>query len=80
RARTLWVGRQGFALDVSRPGAFLVRVNYTPYWSISRGAGCIVRHGDWTLARAAHRGVLRVSADFSLGSAWNAMTGSRASC
>jgi hypothetical protein len=80
RAETLWVGRQGFALDVTRPGEFLVRVNFTPYWSISRGAGCILRHGDWTVARASRPGVLRVDADFSLGRAWNAVTGARTSC
>jgi hypothetical protein len=78
--RALWVGRQGFALDVTRPGEFLVRVNFTPYWSIARGAGCIIRHGDWTIARAAHPGILRVSADFSLGRAWNAVTGARKTC
>ncbi len=79
-AQTLWVGRQGFGLDVKRPGEFLVRVNFTPYWSISRGAGCIVRRGAWTQVRAAHSGVLRVSADFSLGRAWNAVTGTQKSC
>jgi hypothetical protein len=79
-AQTLWVGRQGFALNVSRPGEFLVRVNFTPYWSIARGAGCILRHGDWTVARAAHPGIFRVSADFSLGRAWNAVTGARKTC
>lgn len=79
-AETLWVGRQGFALDVTRPGEFLVRVNFTPYWSIARGAGCILRHGDWTVARASHPGVFRVSADFSLGRAWNAVTGARKTC
>ncbi|MGV1047844.1 MAG: hypothetical protein ACOYD4_04870 [Solirubrobacterales bacterium] len=80
RARTLWVGRQGFALDVTKPGLFLVRVNFTPYWSISRGSGCLLRTGDWTIARTAHPGVLRVDADFSLGSAWNAVTGARKTC
>ncbi|HVY77744.1 MAG TPA: hypothetical protein VG898_04485 [Solirubrobacterales bacterium] len=79
-ARTLWVGRQGFGLDVTRPGDFLVRVNFTPYWSISRGAGCLLRHGDWTIARATHPGVLRVAADFSLGRAWNAVTGAKKTC
>jgi len=79
-ADVMWVGRQGFALDVHRPGEFLVRVNFTPYWSIERGAGCILRHGDWTVARAAHPGVFRVNADFSLGSAWNAVTGARKTC
>jgi hypothetical protein len=79
-ARTLWVGRQGFGLGVRRPGEFLVRVNFTPYWSISPGAGCIVRRGAWTQVRAAHPGVLRVSADFSLGRAWNAVTGAKKTC
>lgn len=79
-ARTLWVGPQSFGLDVSRPGDFLVRVNFTPYWSIKRGAGCLLRRGDWTIARAAHPGILRVSADFSLGRAWNAVTGAKKTC
>jgi hypothetical protein len=79
-AQTLWVGRQGFALDVNTPGEFLVRVNFTPYWSIARGAGCILRRGDWTVARASHPGIFRVAADFSLGRAWNAVTGARKTC
>jgi hypothetical protein len=79
-AETLSIGRQGFALDVERPGEFLVRVNFTPYWSISRGAGCILRRGDWTVARAAHPGVFRVAADFSVGRAWNAVTGAMKTC
>jgi hypothetical protein len=79
-AETLWVGRQSFGLNVARPGDFLVRVNFTPYWSISRGAGCLLRHGDWTLAHASHAGILRVSADFSLGRAWNAVTGAKKTC
>jgi hypothetical protein len=80
RARTLRVGREGFVLDVSRPGEFLVRVNFTPYWSIARGAGCILRRGEWTVARASHPGIFRVDADFSLGRAWNAVTGARKTC
>lgn len=80
RARTLWVGRQSFGLDVTRPGEFLVRVNFTPYWSIERGAGCIVHRGGWTQVRAAHAGVMRVSASFSLGSALSAITGEKEVC
>ncbi|HEY6731024.1 MAG TPA: hypothetical protein VI039_08365 [Solirubrobacterales bacterium] len=79
-AEVLWFGRQGFALDVQRPGEFLVRVNFTPYWSIARGYGCILRHGDWTVARASRPGVFRVNADFSVGRAWNAVTGARKTC
>ena len=79
-AETRWIGRQGFSLDVERPGEFLVRVNFTPYWSISRGTGCILRRGDWTVARASHPGVFRVAADFSVGRAWNAVTGAKKTC
>jgi hypothetical protein len=78
--RALWVGKQGFGLRVARPGEFLVRVNFTPYWSIVRGSGCLLRRGEWTVARAAHPGVLRVAADFSVGGAWNAVTGARKTC
>jgi hypothetical protein len=80
RANTVKVGPQGFALDVTRPGRFLVRVNFTPYWSIGRGSGCLLRRGDWTIARTAHTGIFSVDADFSLGGAWNAMTGAKKTC
>ena len=79
-AETRWIGHQGFALDVKRPGDILVRVNFTPYWSISRGNGCILRRGDWTVARASRPGVFRVGADFSVGRAWNAATGASKTC
>jgi len=79
-AETLRIGHDGFALDVRRPGDFLVRVNFTPYWSIARGEGCIIRRGDWTLARASRPGVFRVKADFSLPRAWNAVTGAHKTC
>lgn len=80
RANTVRVGPQGFALNVTSPGEFLVRVNFTPYWSIGRGAGCLLRRGDWTIARTAHTGIFSVDADFSLGGAWNAMTGAKKTC
>jgi len=79
-AELRWIGHEGFALDVERPGDFLVRVNFTPYWSIARGNGCILRRGDWTVARASRPGVFRVAADFSVGRAWNAVTGARKTC
>ncbi|HET9163282.1 MAG TPA: hypothetical protein VFN89_07560 [Solirubrobacterales bacterium] len=74
------VTRSGFALDVTHPGEFLVRVAFTPYWSIAHGSGCLLRHGEWTLARASSPGVFRVAADFSLSRAWNAVTGARKTC
>jgi hypothetical protein len=80
RADVRWMGHDGFALQVTRPGEFLVRVAFTPYWSIARGQGCLLRRGDWTLARANRPGVFRVAADFSVSRAWNAMTGARKTC
>jgi hypothetical protein len=79
-ASTRWVGHQGFALDVSRPGDFVVRVNFTPYWSVARGNGCLARRGDWTVAHTESAGVFRVAADFSLGRAWDAVTGAKKTC
>jgi hypothetical protein len=79
-AEVKWFGRQGFALDVKRPGEFLVRVSFTPYWSIAHGAGCILHRGDWTVARASRPGIFRVAADFSVGRAWNAATGANKTC
>ncbi len=79
-ARTRRVGHQGFALDVSRPGEFLVRVSFTPYWSIARGEGCLSRHAEWTMVHARRPGRFRVAADFSLDRAWNAVTGARKTC
>jgi hypothetical protein len=61
-------------------GEFLVRVSFTPCWSISHGAGCIIRRGDWTVARANRPGIFRVAADFSVGRAWNAATGASKTC
>ena len=55
----LWVGHQGFALNVKTPGTFLVRV---------------------TIARASRPGIFRVAASFSLGNAWDAVTGARKTC
>jgi hypothetical protein len=79
-ARVRSIGQQSFALDVTRPGRFLVRVNFTQYWSIARGEGCLMRHGDWTMVRANNPGRFRVAADFSLTRAWNAATGATKTC
>jgi hypothetical protein len=80
RASAVSVGHEGFALNVTRPGEFLVRVNFTPYWSIGTGSGCLLRDGNWTIARVAHPGTFSVDADFSLNGAWNAMTGAKKTC
>jgi hypothetical protein len=61
------LGTDSFTLEVPRPGVFVVRVRFTPYWALLNGRGCVRRaSGDWTELEAHSMGVLRVGIDFSL--------------
>jgi hypothetical protein len=61
------VGSDSFTLVAPRPGAFTVRVRFTPYWGLSRGTGCVREApGGWTVVDARRAGTLRVGIDFSL--------------
>jgi hypothetical protein len=56
-----------FALRASRPGTFLVRVRFTPYWALAAGRGCVRRApGGWTDVQSRAAGQTRVVIDFSL--------------
>jgi hypothetical protein len=57
----------GFTLDATRAGAFLVRVHYTPYWAVSSGSATVAAgvHG-WTEVYAEKPGAIAVDAEFSL--------------
>jgi hypothetical protein len=56
-----------FALTVSHPGSFTVRVHFTPYWILESPGGCVSRGpGDWTVLRARRAGSFRVGIGFSL--------------
>jgi hypothetical protein len=57
----------GFSIDAHRAGWFLVRVHYTPYWSVVAGSASIARAAeDWTELYARHAGAIAVDAEFSL--------------
>jgi hypothetical protein len=57
----------GFTLQVTHPGTFLVRIRYTPYWKITSGLGTIKEsQGGWTEVSAAARGSISIDAEFSL--------------
>ncbi len=59
------VGPDSFTLRAPRPGAFVVRVRFTPYWAIERGQGSVGRApGGWTEVRARRAGVIGVGIDF----------------
>jgi len=54
-------------LYAPRPGAYTVRVHFTPYWALTGGSGCVSRApGDWTRISARETGELRVVIAFSL--------------
>lgn len=66
-ARLTGLGPADFSLDAEQAGAFLVRIHYTPYWTVTAGDACVSRSGDWTLVRAAGPGEVSVAARFSIG-------------
>jgi hypothetical protein len=72
------LGHDSFALRASTPGRLLVRVHYTPYFTLTRGVGCVRPGPDgWTSVAARAPGTLVVSARFSLSRAFSS---GRASC
>ena len=62
------VSTDSASLLLPRPGSYLLRLRFTPYWELSSGRGCVERApGGWTRvpARAPGRFVLGIG--FSLG-------------
>jgi hypothetical protein len=56
-----------FTLRTPAAGAYLVRVRFTPYWSIASGRGCVQRApGGWTELRTASAESAHVTIAFSL--------------
>jgi hypothetical protein len=63
--RTL--GPNSLSLDAQRPGRALVRVRFTPYWSLGEGSGCVSPAGDFTELTLRRAGRVRLVIRFSLG-------------
>ena len=56
-----------FTLRTPGAGTYLVRVRFTPYWSIASGRGCVQRaRGGWTALRVPSAETARVTIGFSL--------------
>ncbi len=60
------LGPASFTLSARDSGAFLVRVRYTRYWTVTSGEACVERHGDWTEVEVLRPGTVSVAARFSL--------------
>jgi hypothetical protein len=57
---------EGFVVDADAPGTVLVRVHWTPYWSIEQGTGCVEQSpGGYTTLDVSEPGRFRVGVDFS---------------
>jgi hypothetical protein len=68
--RLTYLGQDSFVLQAAAPGTFVIRVHYTPYWTLTDAAGRITetRQG-WTQLKTTATGTIRVTARFSLDSA-----------
>ena len=65
-ARLSALGPASFTLAARDAGAFLVRVRYTRYWTVTSGEACVERDGDWTEVDVLRPGTVSVAARFSL--------------
>jgi hypothetical protein len=71
------LGHDSFTITAGAAGAFLVRVRYTRYWTLTGGSGCVSRSpGGWTEVELRTAGRASVAARFSLARAF----GSGGSC
>jgi hypothetical protein len=63
-ARLTSLSADGFTIIANRPGSVIVRIRYTPTWTIKDdGAGCLTKTEQaWTVVRAARAGPIRVAA------------------
>jgi hypothetical protein len=66
-ARLTQLGPESFTLDARRASSVVVRVRYSPYWSLGNGAiGCITATRDgWTRVWFMRAGRVQVNASFS---------------
>ena len=63
---------EGFVVDAAAPGTVLVRVRWTPYWSIERGSGCVEQAPDgYTMLDAETPGRFRVGVNVA---PWRALS------
>jgi hypothetical protein len=67
-ARLTSIGADWFDLGAPRAGDFLLRIHFSPYWSVARGSGvCLRARGPWTLVELTRPGSFHVETDLSTG-------------
>ncbi len=66
RDRLTSIGAADFGFSARDAGTYLVRIHYTPYWTVTSGDACVQRDGDWTRLEVRSPGPVEVAARFSL--------------
>jgi len=67
-ARLTSIGADWFDLRAPRAGDFVLRIHFSPYWSVARGPGvCLRERGPWTLVELSRPGSFHVETDLSAG-------------
>jgi len=62
-ARLVALTADQFTLAVERPGAVIVRVRYSPLWTVDSAVGCLFAGADgWTHLRVREAGTMHVVA------------------
>ena len=63
-ARLAAIGADWFDLRSPQAGRFLLRIHFSPYWSVTRGAGaCLRERGPWTLVELDRPGSFHVETE-----------------
>jgi len=58
---------ESFTIAAPRPGNYETRIQFTPYWAVSPGPGCVAEApGGWTRVKALRAGYVHVVIRFSL--------------
>jgi hypothetical protein len=81
QVQVLSLTSSSLSVRVSRPGVYRLRLRYTPYWRVERGAACAAPREPWgTELRVARAGLVRLSFDVRLGTFVGAVLGSEGGC
>ena len=60
------IGPDWIALEAARPGRTLLRVRFSPYWSLIPGSGCVAPAGDFTSITLRRPGPAKLVISFSV--------------
>jgi hypothetical protein len=64
--RLVSTGADSFRIDARRPGRFVMRLHFSPYWAVTGASGCVAAaRGNWTEVTLRQAGPAEVKMSFS---------------